>query len=341
MRVIYNRPYQARELEAEIVIESRARFEVRLGDGERIAYASSQVKIVSALGSSERVFRLSDGAQCRVLRGQEHSFARFEEMYGRSGIQEWAHRIERSLLWIFIAALGVLLTGWLTIAYGLPALAEHLAHKASSGLRTMLSDYVVENMDMHWMDPTELSEEDQARLSDLFNTLEKAEGSAYPYRLLLRSSAIGPNAFALPDGRIVFTDELFELLETDAQIIAIFAHEMGHVEEQHGLRLVIQNAGVAVLASLVLGDVSSWSSLAGALPTMLAQNAYSREFEVEADAYAAMYLTDQGLGVEPMKEALLLLHEEAGDIPAEDILSTHPSLRVRVELLDTYESLEE
>ena len=65
-----------------------------------------------------------------------------------------------------------------------------------------------------------------------------------PCRLSLglsKGGDLGANAFALPDGVIVFTDELVDLLESDAEILAVFAHGGGHVVERHSLRQILQD----------------------------------------------------------------------------------------------------
>lgn len=50
---------------------------------------------------------------------------------------------------------------------------------------------------------------------------------------------IGANAFALPDGTLVVTDELVELAgDNDDEVLAVLAHELGHIHERHGLRLL-------------------------------------------------------------------------------------------------------
>ena len=71
-----------------------------------------------------------------------------------------------------------------------------------------------------------------------------------------RGRDLGANAFALPDGVIVFTDELIGLLESDAEILAVFAHEYGHVVERHSLRQILQDSAIAVLSFLLIGEAT-------------------------------------------------------------------------------------
>jgi Zn-dependent protease with chaperone function len=51
------------------------------------------------------------------------------------------------------------------------------------------------------------------------------------------------NAFALPNGRVVVTDELVELLKNDSDALrAVLLHEIGHVQHHHSIRLAAQAA---------------------------------------------------------------------------------------------------
>ena len=115
------------------------------------------------------------------------------------------------------------------------------------------------------------------------------------YRLEFRQGGlIGANAFALPSGIIVMTDELVEMAETDDELVAVLAHEVGHVRGRHALRQLLQAAGVSALAFALLGDVSSISALLSAAPALLHAK-HSRDFEREADGFAKQWLRENGI----------------------------------------------
>jgi Zn-dependent protease with chaperone function len=63
----------------------------------------------------------------------------------------------------------------------------------------------------------------------------------------------------------------------------VLAHEAGHVIGRHGLRQVLQNSMTTLFVLYATGDASS---LGVALPVVLVQAGYSREFEAEADRFA-------------------------------------------------------
>jgi Zn-dependent protease with chaperone function len=106
--------------------------------------------------------------------------------------------------------------------------------------------------------------------------------------LVFRKSKIGPNAFALPGGTIVMTDELVKLVDGDEQVLAaVLAHELGHVQHRDGMRMLVQVGVLGSVSSALLGD---FSSVLAAAPALLGQARYSREAEHQADVYSVQVL---------------------------------------------------
>jgi len=116
----------------------------------------------------------------------------------------------------------------------------------------------------------------------------------------VRRTRLGPNAFALPGGIVYVTDDMLELLQgRDDVLIGVLAHELGHVKRRHGMRLVVQATVLGAVSSLVWGD---FSTLLATVPVLLGQNAYSRDFEREADLDAIALLRANGLSPAVMAE---------------------------------------
>jgi Zn-dependent protease with chaperone function len=103
---------------------------------------------------------------------------------------------------------------------------------------------------------------------------------------------LGANAFALPGGIIVLTDELLQRLPDDEVVLGVLAHELGHVRQRHGMRMLVQTTLLGAATSVAFGDFSTL--LAGA-PALLGQLAYSRDFERDADAEAISMLRANGI----------------------------------------------
>lgn len=83
---------------------------------------------------------------------------------------------------------------------------------------------------------------------------------------------------------------MLDLMESDDEILGVLAHEVGHLEQRHGLRIILQDALSALLIAALTGDLSNVSTLSATVPTVLMQAKYSRDFEREADQYAFAYL---------------------------------------------------
>lgn len=82
----------------------------------------------------------------------------------------------------------------------------------------------------------------------------------------------------------------------------------------------------------VTGDLTSVVSLASALPAILVQAKYSRDFENEADDFALDCMKRHGVAPESLGAIPLRMEEgrgKAGDVP--DYLSTHPATGERAE----------
>jgi len=123
------------------------------------------------------------------------------------------------------------------------------------------------------------------------------------------------NAFALPGGYIYINRGLIGYLNSEAQLAAVLAHEVGHVTARHAIRQDTAKAGakastavVSILSILttgtsVLGDVTDlWSSAA--------VMGYGREMELEADGLGAEYLFNSGYNPKAMIEVIALLKDQ-------------------------------
>jgi len=161
---------------------------------------------------------------------------------------------------------------------------------------------------------------------------------AFTYRLEFRQGGgLGANALALPSGAIVITDELVALAGDDMEIAAILAHEMTHVEKRHALRSLLQDAGVFLLISILVGDVTSVTSIAASLPTLLVKSGYSRRFESEADEAAGYWLIHKGWGTRPLQDILRRLAIHQKGLAGPSWLSTHPDTNRRIAHLQALE----
>lgn len=196
--------------------------------------------------------------------------------------QNW-HWVTGSVL--LLVALVIAVQQW-----GLPLASRALVTLMPPTLETALGESTLTAVDRLIMQPSRLPLASQTRVREAFAQAltHQPAGRVPPWQLVFRQSRIGPNALALPGGTIIMTDELVNLVDGDTQVLsAVLAHELGHVQQRHSLRLLVQATVLGTLSAVVLGD---FSSVLASVPVMLGQAQYSREAEREADAHAVQVL---------------------------------------------------
>lgn len=284
--------------------------------------------IEPALGRTRRILRLPGNGQ---LETADHGAVKRLEALGKH------NRALSKVHWLegkWTAALGALaliVAGtWLFVQFGLPVMAESLAHRVPAGILAATVTQSLQALDHQLFEPSQTPDDRQATLQQQFAELSRQRLPGQPTTLLFRHAPVmGANALAFPDGRVVVTDQLVDLLEED-QILAVLAHELGHLHARHGLRSLIQKAGLAFVISGLTGDMGSVSSLAAGLPTLLIETGYSRDFEREADDFSATYLLASGQGTEPLCQALARLADTQDNQEVPAYLSTHPDTMERI-----------
>jgi len=302
-----------------------------VGEGLRLDVPLGNVQVDPPVGGTRRALHLPDGAQ---LQTDDH--AAVETLFPRAHVLEgWVHGLERRWPYALAGVAFVAAFAWWSVVDGLPRAAKIAARFVPATVEAKLGEQTLSFFEGKVCRPSALSAARQQALQQRFARLTAGLSDGYSYRLLPRDCrGVGANAFALPGGAVVVTDALVKLAQSDDQISAVLAHEIGHVRHRHGLRMALQAAGLAALAAALFGDATSITSLATTLPTALLQSGYSREFETEADDYAFQRLREIGLSPKAFAEIMLLLEKDrrkrSGD-ESKDYLSTHPATAKRIE----------
>ncbi|MFB3061614.1 MAG: M48 family metallopeptidase, partial [Candidatus Binatia bacterium] len=189
-------------------------------------------------------------------------------------------------------------------------------------------------LDQALFSPSALDEQRQMHLRTQLAQITQGLTDGHLFQLELRKSErVGPNALALPSGIIVLTDELVLLAEHRNEIIAVLAHEVGHIQHRHALRSLLQNSAMVLLIASVTGDVTSITALSATLPTMLLEAQYSRAFETEADQFALRYLQQHNIPLTHFADILTRMENykgPQGQVP--NYLATHPATSQRVKM---------
>ncbi|GHT99358.1 peptidase M48 [Betaproteobacteria bacterium] len=299
------------------------------------AAAVERVEVSSRLGSTPRFVRFADGG---VFETRDNDGVDVLLAPHRGQWHGLPHRLESSMRYALLGVLVTVAFVFAVLRYGVPAGAEYVAFKLAPETSRSIGRGTLTLLDRSILGPSKLSEIEQERWRQrMLGFIDNADG-VVPQIEFRYSPRIGANAFALPSGVLVFTDQLVALAQSDEDLLAIYAHEVGHVVRRHAMRQLLQASTLTVLAALVTGDVSSTSSLITAAPLILTQTSYSRDFEREADYFAWQRMQQHNIPPAHFTAMLQRIedsHRGAGRKEGdtlEDYLSTHPATQERVRM---------
>lgn len=277
------------------------------GEWGDAVFAINDAKISDRLGLAPRTVTLPNGAACELVGGADTNaflseFAPKESAWFRAQF-DWRWAVA-SLAAIALLALG----GY---RWGVPIASEFIAARVPKVALEKMSDLALLELDRTVLNPSKLSQARQRAIAERFAAMKTPNGAQVAHRVEFRDAKkyVGANAFALPSGIIVMTDQLVELMQTDEQILGVLAHELGHVEHQHGMRNVIQTSFIGAAVAYWLGDVST--ALAGGTTAIL-HTKYSRSYETQADDFGAAMMRANGLAPDALATALETLEDEIG-----------------------------
>jgi Zn-dependent protease with chaperone function len=297
-----------------------------VGDAWRCAFDRSELQISERLGNTPRALTLPDGA--RVVTTDNDAVDR---LLGDRPSARFVHWLEARWLTALAALVVTVSTLWAGIAHGVPALAAYVAVRVPLEAERELAGGALDTLDRTLFESSQLPEQRKAELRMRFGDLSRALGIQGVRPVEFRSTALGANAFAFPGGLVIVTDELVKLARDDEELVAVLAHELGHVQHRHALRHVLQNATAALVIAAITGDITSSSALAAALPTLLIQAKYTRAFEREADQFALDSLRRLRIAPHRFADILLRLQQVyGGDDRSTGYLDTHPATAERI-----------
>lgn len=311
-------------------------------DGDTTVHTSSlisAVEITARVGSIPRRLSFPDGSLFETPDNDAVDRYLAENGGERSGL---VHRLEEFHPRLIAFTLAVILMAAVIYRYALPALVELAVLVTPPFVPVLMASGTMETLDRTVFKPSALPEADRTAIAaDFARVAAASSGGAARYTLNFREGGyIGPNAFALPDGTLVITDELITLAGGDRQmIIGVLAHEIGHVELEHSLRQLYRAAGVAGLIMLIAGDVGD------SIEDILTQGggllalSYSRSSESEADRRSVELMRKAGMDPTAIARFFELMEKKLGDHSGTSILSTHPGTPERKQAILDYDAL--
>ena len=314
------------------------------GDGVEFVVPVTDVRISPRLGSMPR--RIEFPNRGAALTQDQNAV---NAAFASSAHSTLAHKLESHRGFVVVALILTIGLCWSGYRYGVPWVAREVAVLLPADLEAELAEESLKAIDGLVLRPSKLDASRRVALTKTFAELRGASDLPDSVRLEFRDGNwIGANALALPGGIVVMTDQLVEVVANEKQIIAVLAHELGHIQHRHSLRYVLQESITALLAMAIYGDASAVAGIAATVPTALVHAQYSRSFEREADSHAFDLLKNTGRSPRDLGLALKALersHEKKGEenngqeCPTNekrrsrdfDYLSTHPATSDRIQ----------
>lgn len=300
------------------------------------------VSISPRFGNAPRLLYFKEGGHCEI---NDHVI--FDEWIITSPLKSNSilSKLENSWPYALVSFFIFVVLYISAYKWGVPYIANIAAHNISNAAAKLLDTQLLTTFhDYDLIEESWLNYKRKEVITEKFKKLQfGTEKPEYDLKFFW-SKKIGANAFALPGGTIVITDQLIDLCRNDEEIIAVLLHELGHVKEKHSMRQLLQSTVVGLAIFLYLGDTST---LLTSAYTILLENNYSREFELSADHYAAQILKNNNLSPTILGNILdkidkSYIGEEKNEDKINQILglfSTHPETSERIEKLTEFHNI--
>lgn len=321
----------------------------------------SSLEVPSRLANTQRRIGFADGS---AFITQDNEAVDALLVHSHSRLTAFIHALEGSLRAVVIGLLILVAGVYGGVTLGIPWAAERVAAQIPIDVQNRLSSDALVLLDRILLEPSELVSGEKQRVRRLALPVMAAAGFANTD--LQFRTGIGPNALTLPDGTVVITDELVTLANDD-QLVAVLYHELGHLEGRHILRRTLQSSFLVLGVFFLTGDVNS-AELLLAIPTVVMNSAYSRDFEREADRYALEKLVANDVSIDAFAQIMAAFEEigkqqqtaevnesqgdgggaedqsdgKGGDLGSAllNYFTTHPLTSERIALVEEYRALE-
>ncbi|WP_052501434.1 M48 family metalloprotease [Thiomicrospira microaerophila] len=156
------------------------------------------------------------------------------------------------------------------------------------------------------------------------------------YFIVLNTDEI--NAYAAPGGYVFITKGALNKAQNEAQLAAILAHEMGHIEARHyvraiGLRGTNANADNSLTAILSGGGnaavVAFNQAVSQAMEILFEKGLQSKQDEFEADAASVWLLVNAGYQPSALADYFVMLSGTPNN-QTQVLSNTHPPMNERI-----------
>ncbi len=173
--------------------------------------------------------------------------------------------------------------------------------------------------------------ESYSYLNALMGELSIFSSKDFDYRVFVVSGT-APNAFALPGGLICVTKGLLSTLTSEAELIAVLSHEIGHIELGHCFDAIKYELTFKKVKSPTLGKLADMAF------NLFLGHSFSKTQENAADEYGYDLLLQTKYDPRAFSGAFMALKRREGGYQGrtrgtviDDYLKTHPPLPSRID----------
>jgi Zn-dependent protease with chaperone function len=290
---------------------------------------AEQIQVAEKLASVPREISLYDLGLVVV-----DSTPAVDTWLASNGIQNKVSKLESSKSTVLFCAVLIPIFLYGFFKYLIPSSAILFAEYVPESLVNIASKHTLSALDSSILSDTSLDNETQNNYQNMWHDIISKIDVPTQFNIQFRQSeTMGANAFALPNGTIVITDELVELIGDNHDLLtAILLHEIGHVEHKHSMRLVSETLATSIAVNYFFADLGGLVEFFAGVSNTIVQNQFSQKLEWEADNYSLSKLDELGIDRENFANAMQKLAET---LPKESkltlMLQSHPSMQARIE----------
>ena len=140
------------------------------------------------------------------------------------------------------------------------------------------------------------------------------------------------NAYAAPGGYIFVTRGALAIMHSEAELAAVLAHEVGHVNRKHVINQIRKSDTMREVKDQLDLRGAALDQVVGTGTNALFMG-LSREDELEADSLGLEYASAAGYDPGALAAFVTRLNQHAGEGPVEEFFATHPKPDERVDRL--------
>ena len=325
----------SRAVDAAFIGKSNGHTHVEVAEGGHLLVAANldRLKISPRLANTPRYVHFPGGEKFETL--DNISVNKLLGQFKQESWLDMVHFLESRKRYVLIALGILILLIWGSVRYAVPVISESIAFRLPLPVLRYAGSQTLNFLDKSILKPTQLEDARQINILNHFQQVVDTHEKIGLKIIFRKGGSLGPNAFALPNGIIIFTDEMVQMAEHDNELLSVLVHEVGHVVHRHGMRTVVQNSLLGFALLSMTGDVAGSSELFLGLPVLLTEMAYSRGFEREADQYALGWLRQQAIPTIHFSRLMERIDQKMAVFKNSNqkwftYLSSHPGIKERI-----------